>query len=775
MTRRTPLLIALVFVALVTASCSYTAHVRLPDEQAVSSRILWSDGTLLTRVHGVEDRDPVKLAEMAEVLPRAVIAIEDSRFYEHGGFDVRGIARALRDNIDKGRVAEGGSTITQQYVRAVLLTNTKTLKRKLREAVLAMQIEDRYSKKTILERYLNTVYFGNGAYGVQAAARTYFQIDASKVDLAQAALLAGLIRAPNDYDPFAKPEAALERRNEVIERMRVLHKITDAEADLVRAAPLTLAPRIDQTQYPAPFFVEKVKHFIFTDSHFGPTVAARERLLFQGGLKIETTLDPKWQIEADVALHGILTDPTDPPGALVAVDPATGAIKAYTSSQNFFEADPAAPDFGYAKLDLANARDEQGNPTRQPGSSFKPFVLATALEKGIPLTKTYSGASPMTLRPPGQDPYTLENFEGTGYGRMNLVDATVNSVNTIYAQLGLDAGPGNIALQAIAQGITSPLKGVPNIAIGDEAVTVEDMAAAYSVFPADGVRHPPVFVTRVTDPSGRVLFEARPVPKIALSSGTARTVTGVLQQVVQRGTGVNARIGRPVAGKTGTSDERKNAWFVGYTPELVAAVWVGFPDGSPMLPPRTRVRAQGGDWPARIWQIFASSALENVPASLFKVPEAAPPPSSTTTTTRGAAPIGPGIYSVVGLDAITATKALTDDGYKVTLVRAPSRRFSPNYVTAQSPVEGTPVRPGATITLTVASGRPNVVAVPNVLGLLADQAAFVIRQAGLEPQIVVETQPPPVSFESAGKAWKQSPFSGQPVDEGTTVTVWVNP
>ncbi len=775
MTRRTRSLIALVFVALITVSCSYTTHVRLPDEQAVSSRILWSDGSLLTRVHGVEDRDPVKLAEMAKILPRAVIAIEDARYYEHGGFDVRGIARALRNNIDKGRAEQGGSTITQQYVRAVLLNNTKTLKRKLREAVLAMQIEDRYSKKTILERYLNTVYFGNGSYGVQAAARTYFRLDASQVNLPQAALLAGLIRAPNDYDPFAHPEAALARRNEVLARMQTLHTISDAEAQLVIASPIELTPRTDETQYPAPFFVEKVKRFIFSDDHFGPTVAARERLLFQGGLKIETTLDPKWQIEADVALHGILTDPSDPPGALVALDPATGAIKAYTSSQNFFDTDPLSPASGYAKVDLADARDEKGNPTRQPGSSFKPFVLATALEKGIPLTKTYSGASPITLRPPGQDPYTLENFEGTGYGRMNLVDATVNSVNTVYAQLGLDAGPGNIALQAIAQGITSPLKGVPNIAIGDEEVTVEDMAAAYSVFPADGVRHPPVFVTRVTDPAGRVLFEAHPVPKIVLSSGTARTVTGVLQQVVQRGTGVNARIGRPVAGKTGTSDFRKNAWFVGYTPELVAAVWVGFPDGSPMEPPRTRVRAQGGDWPARIWQIFASSALENVPASLFKVPEAPTSSTSTTTSTTGPAPIGPGIYSVVGLDAITATKSLNDDGYKVVIVRAPSRRFSPNYVTAQSPPEGTAVRPGATITLTVASGRPRVVTVPNALGLLSDQVAFVIRQAGLEPRIVVESQPPPISFESAGKAWKQSPFSGQSIDEGSAVTVWVNP
>ena len=198
----------------------------------MSSQVLWGDGTLLTRVHGVEDRDPVKLADMATVLPKAVIAIEDARYFEHGGFDVRGIARALTHNIEKGRAAEGGSTITQQYVRAVMLGSHKTLKRKLREAVMAMQFEDRYSKQTILERYLNTVYFGNGAYGVQAAARTYFGKDAAALDLAQSALLAGVIRSPNDYDPFTRPEVATARRNEVIDRMRSLGRITQAEADV---------------------------------------------------------------------------------------------------------------------------------------------------------------------------------------------------------------------------------------------------------------------------------------------------------------------------------------------------------------------------------------------------------------------------------------------------------------------------------------------------------------------------------------------------------------
>ena len=761
--------VAFVAAMLVATGCRYTTQLHLPSEQAVSSRILWGDGTLLTRVHGVEDRDPVKLAEMAKALPRAVIAIEDSRYYQHGGFDLRGIARALTHNIEKGRAAEGGSTITQQYVRAVMLGSQKTLKRKLREAIMAMQLEDRYSKHTILERYLNTVYFGNGAYGVQAAARAYFGKDAAQVDLAQSALLAGVIRSPTDYDPFVHPDAALARRNAVIDRMRTLHRISAPEAALAVAVPIGVTRQATDQHYPAPFFVEKVKKFIFNDPRFGATVADRERKLFQGGLTIETTLDPSWQLQAETALHGILTDPSDPPGAIVAVDPRTGHVKAYASSQNFWGADP------FAKVDLADARDEKGAPTRQPGSSFKPFTLATALEQGIPLTRTYDGRSGRVILPGWPPPKGLENFEGTAFGRLNLVDATVNSVNTVYGQLVTDVGPQNVANLANASGITNKLLPVQSIGIGDDAVTVEDMASAFGTFDNDGMHHPEVFVTRVTDRSGRALYDPHPVASRAMSATTARTVTGVLQQVVQRGTAIKARIGRPVAGKTGTTDGRKNAWFVGYTPELVAAVWVGFPDGSTqMLPPRTRIEGLGGEWPARIWQIFASSALATTPASLFPAPEApTAAPRSTTTTTR--VPLKPGIYSVVGLDVITATQSLTQKGYKVAVVLAPSRRYPPNYVTAQDPPEGTAVRAGATITLTVANGRPLVLDVPNVLGLLADQAAATIRAAGFIANIVVAAEPPPGTVDSAGKAWKQSPISGSRADQGSTVTVWVNP
>jgi penicillin-binding protein 1A len=775
MSRRS--VIAFVLVALVAVSCRYTTHLQLPDEQAASSRILWSDGSLLTRVHGVEDRDPIPLGAMAKVLPRAVIAIEDERYYQHGGFDIRGILRALTHNIEKGRVAEGGSTITQQYVRAVMLGNQKSFKRKLREAVMAMQLEERYSKKTILERYLNTIYFGNGAYGVQAAARTYFGKDAKDVDLVQAALLAGLIRAPNDYDPFVHPEAAIARRNQVLSKMHDLHEIGDTEAQLAEALPVGVIPPTRNARYPAPFFVAKVKDFIFNDPHFGTTPADRERKLFQGGLTIETTLDPQWQQEADTALHGILTDPTDPPGALVAIDPRNGHVKAYTSSQDYFNSDPAARFAAFAKLDLADAREHglAGAATRPPGSTFKPFVLATALSQGIPLSKTYQGNSPRVIPPGWTNANPLENFDGEQFGHINLIEATVNSVNTVYGQLVTEVGPQNVANQAQAMGISGPLAPGQSIAIGNDEATLEDLTSAFGVFAADGVRHPEVFVTRVTDRTGRVLYEAHPAPKAVLSTDVARTVTGVLQQVVQRGTGVNARIGRPAAGKTGTMDRNTDALFVGYTPELVAGVWVGEPDNQQMTPPRTRIKIIGGTFPARVWQIFASSALASVPASIFPAPVG----STTTTTTRAGGTttrsIAPGVYSVVGLHVFAAIQSLTQDGYRVQVVRAPSRRYPPNYVTAQDPSAGSQVRPGATITLTVANGRPRAVAVPNVLGLPAEQAVAAVRAAGLVANLVVEVQPDPVPPDSQGKVWKQSPASQTAVDEGSTVTIYANP
>lgn len=759
--RRVRWIAALAAGTALAAGCRYTSNLRLPDQQAVSSQVLWADGSPLTALHAEQDREPVPLASMAPALPTAVVAIEDERFFEHDGVDARGVVRALTHNVEQGDIVEGGSTITQQYVRAVMLGPERDLERKLREAVMAVQLEQRYSKNTILERYLNTIYLGNGAYGVEAASRLYFGKDAKDLDLPQSALLAGVIRAPESYNPFTHPDLALARRNEVLDRLNVLHREPADQVLAARATPLALDPHRDTGRYPAGHFVEQVRRFILGNPAFGVTEDQRRRLLLEGGLRIHTTLDPKWQALAEQAIQKVVSQPaTDPAAALVALDPVSGQVKAYVGGTDFFGPAPNA------KFDLA------GQGRRQAGSTFKPFVLATALERGLPLTRTYNAPASITIPIKDQPPWLVNNYDGNGSGRLNLTEATVKSVNTVYAQLIMDLGAQPVVDLAAKLGVRSPLQAVPSAALGTNGVTVLDMASAYSGLAGDGLHADPVFVTRVTRRDGTVLYAAPTARRRVLPETTARTLTQVLQQVIERGTGVKARIGRPVAGKTGTGEEWQDAWFVGYTPQLVAAVWVGFPDAErTMRPPATRITVTGGSWPAQIWQLFAGAALAETPAANFPAVARPTADSTTTSTVPGRA----ALFSVVGMNAFAATRTLRDAGYSVRLATQPSRDYPPGTVTQQDPPAGRTVKPGGTVTITVADGPPRVVSVPSALAAYADDAAATLRAAGFEVTIVAEAEPPPGSAARAGRVWKQSPIAGSNAEEGTAVTIWVNP
>ncbi len=757
------------------AACSYTADLRLPDGQAQSSKVFAADGSVLTTLHAEENRDPVRLDNVSPALRDAVVAIEDSRFFEHEGVDPRGLARALTHDAQSGKLEEGGSTITQQYVRAVMFDRDRTVSRKLREAVRAMQIEHKYSKKTILERYLNTVYFGNGAYGVEAASQLYFGRSAHDLDLTQAALLAGLIQAPEHYNPYRSPQLALERRNVVLDRLLELGKAPTAAVVAARAAPLGVAAERPPEHYPAPHFVEQVKHLVLTDKAFGETPEARQRLLLEGGLRIQTTLDPRLQAQAEQAVSKVLAQPDhDPAAAVVSIEVATGHVLAYVGGPDYFGPTP------YAKVDLADppehGPDNDRVRGRSAGSAFKPFVLAAALEEGIPLTRIYDAPGSLTLPPPGpgQPPWPVHNYDGQGGGRMSLVDATVNSVNTVFAQLVLDVGPQRAVDLAARVGIRSRLQAVPSAVLGTNGVTVLDMASAYSTFAGDGFHADPVFVTRVTKGDGTVLFDAPTQRRRVLPAFTARRLTNVLQKVVESGTGVNARIGRPVAGKTGTAEKWSDAWFVGYTPELVTAVWVGFPGASlSMVPPATRVTVTGATWPSEIWQLYMGAALAETPASDFPRPEDAeqPPTGASSSTTTAV----PGLLSVIGMAAADATRLLTDAGYEVRTDAQPNRDYPPGTVVAQSPAPGRTLRRGATVRLTVASGPPAKALVPSVLGQSADRAAAALRDAGFALAVVVQPEPPPGDPARRGRIWKQAPIGGGTADAGSTVTVWVNP
>lgn len=737
--------------------CEYTTKIRDPGAGAVSSQVLFAGGERLATLHSAENRTPVKLAAVAPILQTAVVAIEDQRFFAHDGVDLRAMIRAITRDVDEGKPSEGGSTITQQYVRNVILDDhDQTFSRKAREAVLAVEIEQKYSKKQILERYLNAIYFGNGAYGIQAASRLYFDVDAKDLTLAQSALLAGIIRSPEGLNPYKNADGALTRRNVVLDKMKELGRADATALAAARSAPLGVVPlQVDRDEYPAGHFVERVKSFILSNAAFGATIEDRRRNLFEGGLRIHTTLDARAQFLAESALHGVLGQPGDPAGALVSVDPTNGHVAAYVGGDYFGDAP-------YAKYDLA------GQATRQPGSSFKPFVLAAALEAGVPLDRVYDAPSSIDIPVRDQAAWHVPNFPGTDDGHpMDLTEATVHSVNTVYAQLVRDVGARRVADVAAAAGVTTPLDPNLSIALGSGGVTVLDMASAFGTFAADGKHTDPVFVTDVTDRNGKVLYRATSESRQVMPVNTARTVNGVLQQVLERGTGVNARIGRAAAGKTGTTDNNANAWFVGYTPQLSTAVWIGFADAyRPMTPPTTRITVNGGTWPAEIWQRFTAAALSTVPSVAFPGPEVAAPPGSGTAVVQ--------VPSVMGMAQNDAVKTLIAAGYTVDVQRGPSRTAQPGTVIAQDPTAGSPGGSGGHIRITVAV-TPVTAVVPSVLGLPTTEARQVLEHAGFTVDVAIDAEPPPGAADRVGKVWKQSEAAGTQMDRGTLIHLTVNP
>jgi penicillin-binding protein 1A len=426
--------------------------------------------------------------------------------------------------------------------------------------------------------------------------------------------------------------------------------------------------------------------------------------------------------------------------------------------RGFFDGGPQG------KFDLAT----QGR--RPAGSSFKPFVLAAAMQKGIPLSRVYDAPAHLRIPLTGET-WNVSNYEGEGGGRLDLVDATVHSINTVYAQLILDVGPQNAIDLATRMGIKSPLMAYPSAVLGTNDVSPLDMATAYSTLANRGVAVPPTMVLRVVGPRGQIVYQHERTQKRVLPADLVDTETGVLTQVVDRGTGVNARIGRPVAGKTGTGEKFRDAWFVGFTPQLTTAVWVGFPDSQrSMIPPTTRIKVQGGSWPAQIWQLYNSAALADVPVSAFHPPPAPDTGASTTSTI----PTNP-VLNVVGMPVAPAEAALSRAGFRVVRHDVPSADYPPGYVVGQDPLGGTQATGGAVVTIDVSNGPPRYVAVPDVLTLTEAQARSAIAQAGFVANVVRQSESPsPSAHERKGRVWKQAPSAGTNAAQGSTVTIWVN-
>jgi penicillin-binding protein 1A len=560
------------------------------------------DHTILATLRGAESRILVPASEIAPVMQQAIVAVEDKRFYQHHGVDLRGIARAIWADVTSQHVVQGGSTITQQFVKNSCVTSRRTISRKLKEAALAWQLEQQWSKQRILTAYLNTIYFGNGAYGIQRAAQTYFNTSAAKLTLPEAALLAGLPADPSGFDPVTNPRAARDRRLEVLHDMLSQHDITDRDASKAARAPLPRPQdvRLPGIQGPAPYFANYVKQQLI--SRYGT------RRVFGGGLNVQTTIDLRLQRLARKAIESVLTDPSGPSAALVAIRPRTGEILAMYGGNNFRE----------SQFNLA----VQGE--RQAGSAFKPFVLATALRQGISPSTTFP-SKPVSIYIGGRY-WIVHNFEGDYVGSSNLTNATINSDNSVFAQLTQIVGPADVAATAQRMGITRHLNPYFAIGLGADPVSPLEMARAFSTFADDGARidgsafgNQPRAIARIRNATGQLVEDNRAIRRQELSPNLDALETNILEGVITSGTGRRAQLpNRPAAGKTGTTENFGDAWFVGYTPELATAVWVGFPNGlKPMLTDFHGQPVAGGTFPAEIWRAFTSAALAQTPPSSF--------------------------------------------------------------------------------------------------------------------------------------------------------------
>lgn len=595
-------MVALVsFVSLLVISgVSYAVIAKdLPDPTAKpkgrdqTSVIYDRNGKVLAKLFAEQNRTDIALEDIPEDLKNAVIATEDKRFYEHVGVDPIGILRALVIDLTT-EATQGGSTITQQYVKNAIITPERTLKRKVMEAILAYRIEKRLSKDEILELYLNTIYFGHGAYGVEAAAQTFFGKSVTKLDLAQSAMLAGVIKSPGRFSPYLDPEAAKARRATVLAQMLEQGRIEVAEYEAALAEEITLAGLPDNTAE-APFFVEYIK------AQLTETYGAE--MVFRGGIRVKTTLDLRMQRAAEKAIAKQLNRENDPSAALVALDPATGEILAMVGGRDF-----ATQQFNVAV---------QGR--RQPGSAFKPFVLAAALAKGIGTEEMFE-AGPASFKLPNGETWKVTGAKHDG--PMRLREATEKSINSVYGQIVMDIGAKTVADTAFRMGIKEPITPVPAIALGglDRGVSPLEMAAAYGTFAAGGITAVPFGLAEVSSPNGKVLFTAETSTSASIDPAVAYLTTDILRGVLTRGTGTNARIGRPAAGKTGTTQEYRDAWFVGYTPQIVCAVWVGYPDAAREMKNVRGRNVTGGSIPARIWADFMKAAHEGLETKEFPKP-----------------------------------------------------------------------------------------------------------------------------------------------------------
>jgi penicillin-binding protein 1A len=663
MPRRLKLVLATLLVAVITpvsaAGVMLTAYLFLPlpanlperngREAAQISRVYDAAGNEIGIFKQFETSIPATPADIPEVVAQAVVAAEDRNFYAHSGVDIRGTVRALWADLRAGEAVQGGSTITQQLVKITTDNgNERSFVRKLREAILATQLDRSMDKEEILFEYVTNIYLGEGAYGFPAAAQTYFRKSVRDLTVSEAALLAGVIPAPSAYSPRTNAALAEEKRLAVLDAMleegyldQVAHDAAAAEVVWLAAGgpapgPATIVHPAETQQSSEPYFADYVKKWLVAHLPGG------EDQLLRDGLRIDTTLDPDLQAAAREQVEGFLArrEP-DLRTSLVSVEPPTGFVRAFVSGRDF-----AADQVNYALGSVSAGGVTGGGSGRQAGSAFKPFVLAEALESGIPPEQRYSG-QPHDVRKVCGGDKIQDNYESANFGNVDLRTASVRSVNTVFTRLILDVGVDKAMARARSMGLTSVREYDPHVhctavALGAEPVSPLDMASAYGVFAARGLRTEPVPVLRVTDRDGNVVIDnTRPAPTRVLREAVADNVTDILRGVLESGTAAGRGLDRPAAGKTGTTQDNVDAWFVGYTPTLSTAVWMGFENKT--LETRKRLPGvTGGSFPARIWQGFMREALRGVPVTEFNEPAPIEPvPDAARTRQRGGFAPGP--------------------------------------------------------------------------------------------------------------------------------------
>jgi penicillin-binding protein 1A len=674
---RRPLFVLVLLLFSAGAGVAYAvARTPLPAEipQAQTTMLTFADGRPLASLSNGENRVDVALTQVPQVVVDAVVATEDRGYFHHGGVDPFGIFRAVVADLS-GHHLQGGSTITQQYVKNVFLSPRRTLSRKVREAVLAIKLERRYSKSQILERYLNTIYLGRGAYGVQAASRAYFGKDVSALGVNEAAFLAGIISSPGITDPYVNPRAANNGRNRALDSLVATRHLSSASAAADKAVPVTSFVRAS-AQQADPTITPDVPGVAYYVAYVTAQLVRRygEATALGGGLRVRTTLDPAAQTAAYNAVYGVLTDPVnDPSGAIVALDP-NGSVRAMVGGR----------DYRVSKVNLAVGADGGGT-GRQAGSTFKPVLLAEVAKEGYSLLSQFPAPAEIIMpRANNGADYTVKNFDGESFpSTISLLDATKLSVNTVFAQAAASVGPSKIAQMGRQLGVTTPLPANVSLVLGTTEVSVLDMADVYATLMNRGEHVSPQVVEEVRDPRGAVLDHPTPQRTTVLSQQNADIVTYALQQVVLSGTGTGAQIGRPLAGKTGTTESYGDAWFIGYTPQLTAAVWMGYRDSKhPMLNVHGVAKVNGGSLPAEIFKRFMSAAMTGVPVLRFP-----------TVTNLSGGPLTPPAVTLVTTSTTSTTSTTTTTSTTV-----------PGHTSTSLPTSTSTSRPTATTTSTTRRG-----------------------------------------------------------------------